>query len=69
MLLHATGALVVTFWILWNLLVMRRAIRGATELTQGELWRRFVEVSERLGLRHPPRLLLSCDASGPAAFP
>ncbi len=68
MLLHAMGALVVTFWILWNLLVMRRAICGATELSHGELWRRFIEVSARLGLRHPPRLLLSHDASGPAAF-
>ncbi len=68
MLVHATGALVVTCWILWNLLVVRRTIRDGAELSNGELWQRFVEVSQRLGLKHPPRLVLSRDSSGPAAF-
>ena len=68
MLLHVTGALVVAFWIVWSLLAMRRMLRRAIEVPDGELRQRFVELSARLGLRHPPRLLLSRDPCGPAAF-
>jgi beta-lactamase regulating signal transducer with metallopeptidase domain/thiol-disulfide isomerase/thioredoxin len=67
MFLHAFGALVVGFWILRNLRSMRRSFRRAAELHDGELWRRFVGLSQRLGLRHPPRLLLSGEPCGPGA--
>ncbi len=68
MLLHAAGALAVGFWILWRLLAMRRTLGRASEAPDGELRRRFVSLSNRLGLRHPPRLLLSREPCGPAAF-
>ncbi|HWB13058.1 MAG TPA: M56 family metallopeptidase [Pirellulales bacterium] len=68
MLLHAAGTLVVVFWILGSLLAMRRGLRSAAEVPNGELRRRFVALSERLGLRRPPRLLLSPEPCGPAAF-
>jgi len=68
MLLHAVGATLVSFWIVWSLLAMRRALRRATELPDGELRRQFVGLSKRLGLRQPPRLLLSREPCGPAAF-
>lgn len=68
MLLHAAGALAVTFWIVAGLAVMRRAFRGSVEAPEGELRRRFIGLSERLGLRRPPRLLLSREPWGPAAF-
>jgi beta-lactamase regulating signal transducer with metallopeptidase domain/thiol-disulfide isomerase/thioredoxin/protocatechuate 3,4-dioxygenase beta subunit len=68
MLLHAGGALAVGFWIVGSLIAMRRTLRGAAEVPDGELRRRFVGLSERLGLRHPPRLLLSPAPCGPAAF-
>jgi beta-lactamase regulating signal transducer with metallopeptidase domain/thiol-disulfide isomerase/thioredoxin len=68
MLLHAVGTLAVAFWILGSLLAMRRSLRRATEVADGELRRRFVGLSERFGLRHPPRLLLSHEPCGPAAF-
>lgn len=68
MLSHCVGTLIVALWIAWGLLAMRRTLRRATTAPDGELWRRFVELSQRLGLRHPPRLLLSCEPCGPAAF-
>ena len=68
MLLHLFGALVAAFWILRSLLAMRRTLRRATEVSDGELQQRFVRLSEQLGLRRPPRLLLSHDPCGPAAF-
>ena len=68
MLLHAVGALVVGFWIVSSLLATRRTLRHATEVPEGELRRRFVGLSEQLGLPHPPRLLLSGEPCGPAAF-
>ncbi|HEX7376208.1 MAG TPA: M56 family metallopeptidase, partial [Pirellulales bacterium] len=68
MLSHCAGTLFVAFWVVWGLLAMRRTLRRATTAPDGELWRRFVELSQRLGLRHPPRLLLSHEPCGPAAF-
>ncbi len=68
MLLHLFGALVAAFWILRSLFAMRRTLRRAAEVSNGELQRRFVRLSEQLGLRRPPRLLLSYDPGGPAAF-
>ncbi len=68
MLLHVFGALVAALWILRGLLAMRATLRRATEVTDSELRRRFMRLSERLGLRRPPRLLLSHEPFGPAAF-
>lgn len=68
MLSHCVGTLIVALWIAWGLLVMHRTLRRAAAVLDGELWRRFVELSQRLGLRHPPRLLLSREPCGPAAF-
>ena len=68
MLLHISGAMVAACWILRSLLAMRRTLRRTTEVTDGELQRRFVRLSEQLGLRRLPRLLLSHEPCGPAAF-
>ncbi len=68
MLLHVFGALVAAFWVLRSLLAMRRTLRRATEVPDCELQRRFVRLSEQLGLRRRPRLLLSHEPCGPAAF-
>ena len=68
MLLHISGAMVAACWILRSLLAMRRTLHRTTEVPDGELQRRFVGLSEQLGLRRPPRLLLSHEPCGPAAF-
>ena len=68
MLLHISGAMVAACGILRSLLAMRRTLHRTTEVTDGELQRRFVRLSEQLGLRRLPRLLLSHEACGPAAF-
>ncbi len=68
MFLHVFGVLVVSVGILRSLLAMYRTIRCGTDVGDGELWRRFVQLSEQLGMRRPPRLLLSHEPCGPAAF-
>jgi beta-lactamase regulating signal transducer with metallopeptidase domain/thiol-disulfide isomerase/thioredoxin len=68
MLLHAAGAVVVACWILSGLLAMRRTLRRATEVPDGELRQRFFRLSKALGMRHPPRLLLCREPCGPAAL-
>lgn len=68
MLLHVLGALVAACWVVWGLLGMHRTLRRATEVADDEIRRRFVRLSEQLGLRRPPRLLLSLEPCGPAAF-
>ena len=67
-LLHISGALVAACGIRRSLLAMRRTLHRATEVPDGELHRRFVRLSEQLGLRRRPRLLLSREPCGPAAF-
>ncbi|MHC5539755.1 M56 family metallopeptidase, partial [Singulisphaera rosea] len=68
MLLHTIGLLASGLWLLHGLLTMGRTIRRAAEVSDGEIRQRFIQLSERLGLRHPPRLLLSHESFGPAAF-
>jgi beta-lactamase regulating signal transducer with metallopeptidase domain/thiol-disulfide isomerase/thioredoxin len=68
MLLHISGAMVAACGILRSLLALRRTLHRMTEVTDGELQRRFVRLSEQLGLRRLPRLLLSHEPCGPAAF-
>jgi beta-lactamase regulating signal transducer with metallopeptidase domain/thiol-disulfide isomerase/thioredoxin len=68
MLLHISGAMVAACGILRSLLAMRRTLHHTTEARDGELQRRFVRLSEQLGLRRRPRLLLSHEPCGPAAF-
>jgi beta-lactamase regulating signal transducer with metallopeptidase domain/thiol-disulfide isomerase/thioredoxin len=68
MLLHISGAMVAACGILRSLLALRRTLHRTTEVPDGELQRRFVRLSEQLGLRRLPRLLLSHEPCGPAAF-
>ena len=68
MLLHVLGAVAITLWVLRGLLTMQRTLGRATEVPDGELRRRFIQLSEQLGLRSPTRLLLSHEPFGPAAF-
>ncbi len=68
MLLHVLGTLVAASWISRGLLAMRGTLRRASEVPDGELRRRYVRLSEKLGLRRAPRLLLSHERIGPAAF-
>ncbi len=68
MLLHVSGMLVAACWILRSLLAMRRTIGRAADVLDGDLRRRFVRLSEQLGLRSLPRLVLSHESCGPAAF-
>jgi beta-lactamase regulating signal transducer with metallopeptidase domain/protocatechuate 3,4-dioxygenase beta subunit len=68
MLLHLLGTAVVAAWILWDLHALRGLLRRAAEVRDGDLHRRFIELCGRLGLRRRPRLLLSAELPGPAAF-
>lgn len=67
MLAHVLGAFVAACLTLRSLLAVRRAICRGREVTDGELQRRFVRLSDRLGLRRRPRLLLTSEPFGPAA--
>ena len=68
MLLHAAGSLVVAVWILHGVRGIRRTLGQGREIADGALKLRFIELSAQFGLRRPPRLVLSSEPCGPAAF-
>jgi beta-lactamase regulating signal transducer with metallopeptidase domain len=68
MILHFLGAIAVAGWIVHELQVLRGILRRSVELASGDLHRRFVQLGEQLGLRNSPRLLVTKELAGPAAF-
>jgi len=68
MLLHGLGTLVVACWILCSLYAVCRTLRRANGVVDEAIAHRFEALSKRLGLRRPPRLVLSPQPCGPAAF-
>ena len=68
MLLHLLGAVAMAAWIVRELQALHGVLRRAAEVRSGELHRRFVQLCGQLGLRQVPRLVLTAELSGPAAF-
>jgi beta-lactamase regulating signal transducer with metallopeptidase domain len=68
MLLHVCGSVAMGIWIILELKSLHGVVRRAVEIRNGELYESYLHLSGKLGLREAPRLLLSDEASGPAAF-
>ncbi len=62
---HVLGVLGVAAWTLWQLLALRRTVRRAHLVTDGELYERFVGLWRAMSLRRPPRLLVSPEPIAP----
>jgi beta-lactamase regulating signal transducer with metallopeptidase domain/HEAT repeat protein len=67
MLIWATITLAITAWLAWGALTVRRIIRSSHALDSQDWLTPLYEVSDRLELDEPPRLLSSDDAKMPFA--
>ena len=65
--LWATVALAIVASLTWSALVVRRLVRRSESLDDPSWLTPLYEVSDRLGLDEPPRLLMSRDAKMPFA--
>src|SRR5262245_61305992 len=68
MLAHLLGAGLMAGWTLLELGVVHGLVRRAKEVREGEVRQCFVKVCGALGVRRRPRLLVSAEVPGPAAF-
>ena len=67
LVLWAAVALVIVVSLTWSALVVRRLVRRSEPLDDQSWLTPLYEVSDRLGLDEPPRLLMSRDAKMPFA--
>jgi beta-lactamase regulating signal transducer with metallopeptidase domain/HEAT repeat protein len=67
MLVWATIALAITAWLAWGAFAVRRIVRNSHRLDSQDWLTPLYEVSDRLELDEPPRLLSSGEAKMPFA--
>src|SRR5207302_8632459 len=65
---HLVGRAETVGWIAYQLRLLQRSLRRARLVTAGPLYQGFLDLCGRMGLRRPPRLLLSGEGQGPIAF-
>ena len=68
MLLHLSGSIAMGTWVLLEWTSLRSVVCRAVEIRRGALYDSYLRLSGKLGLPQAPRLLISDEASGPAAF-
>ncbi len=66
-IIWAAGVLCILVSLVWSSLAVRRIVRRAHALEQADWRTPLLEVSDRLGLDEPPRLLVSRDTNMPFA--
>lgn len=67
-LVYSWGVIVAILMIVRQMIRVRRIVRGATVVTEGPVYERFVRLSRRLGFRRPIRLLATARPVAPMAF-